>query len=117
ERPDRLEHTIATKAEAREVITQVLLARLRRALAAKAAQVHQRRILGRHLLELMLGEVSDLQIARFSTSARKRGELTSKHLHAGGFARAVPPQQSNAIAGREREADVLQDCASIVANR
>ena len=63
----------------------------------------------------MLGEVADAQIARFSTGARKRSELSGQELHVGRLAGTVTSQECDAISRRERQFDVLEHDALAVA--
>src|SRR5690606_4897318 len=80
-------------------------------------QVSERRIIHSQLLELVLSEVTDLEIARLDAPAFARFELASQELHQGRLAGAVAPEQRDAVAGLNAHADRAQYDAVSISDR
>jgi len=75
----------------------------------------ERRGRSRELLEVMLREVADRQVARRGAHAAHGFEFPGQQLHAGGLAGTIAPEQRDAIPGRERETDLLEQRPATVA--
>ncbi len=96
--PDRRAHHVAAEIEAAEEVAQLLLARRR----LEPRQVPQRRLVRAQLLDLVLGEVADLQRLRGEALARARRERPGDALQQRRLARAVGAEEADAVAGEDR---------------
>src|SRR5690606_18669512 len=114
--PDGLEHPIAAESEPAQERAELLLRRACGSLAAEPLQVPERRVVRAQLLELMLGEVADAQIARFSPFAFARFELAREQFHQRRLTRSVATEQRDAIPRLNRHADRAQHDAVAISD-
>ncbi len=105
ERGDGRGGHVAAEVEAAEEVAQLLLAHVGR----QARQVQQRRGVVVQRLQLVLGEVADLQALAAPDAAVQRRERVGQRLHERRLALAVGAQQADALAGLDRERQALED--------
>src|SRR5690606_36747407 len=117
ERPDGLEYPIAAESDPAQERAELLLGRACGGFAAEPLQVPERRIVRAQLLQLMLGDVADAQIARFSPFAFVRFELAREQLHQCRLTRSVATEQRDAIPRLNRHADRAQHDAIAISDR
>ena len=112
ERRRRHERGVAGEAEAAEPGAQRGFLRP----GIEQAQVLDRRRVRLQLLDLVLGEVTDLQVTGRGQFAAARRQRAGQQLDERGLARPVRAQQADAIAGLNREPDVLEYVGAVVAH-
>ena len=96
---------IALETKAAQIITQFLLQFLR----GQARQVLQRRLIGTQELQLMLGEVAELDTFCETDLAAHRLEFTRQQLNQSRLPGAVAAQQADARARHQIELDGVED--------
>src|SRR5439155_15065601 len=92
---------VAAEVEAPEKIAQLLLARCR----LQLPHVPQRRFVQTQLLDLVLREVADAKTLRSQPLAGKQRNLAGDAAQQRRLARAVGPEESDALAGEYRPVD------------
>ncbi|CFP46848.1 Uncharacterised protein [Bordetella pertussis] len=102
---DLAQHGVAGKAEAAQVVAQLLLAHFR----SQPREVRERRAVEVQHVELVLVEIADRQPARRAPRAGMRGQLVGQRLDQGALARAIGAQHADTAAGSHHQRDVAQN--------
>ena len=79
-----------------------------RLLGQETAQVVIGAVVGRKLVELVLGEIRDLELVGARDPSRHRGEPAGQELHQRGFTVAVGAQKRNAVVGVDAQIEAPQ---------